>query len=131
MACVRVMCDRNRRGCSRANLRALVTIRLRRVYAIKVQDDFILAPNLAGLGLFGLQLLVYRCHAPFCGGGGEGGSGSETDDGTPAKRRSRAHGEALLADVDPEVPVAPVRVHEPLVSPVADAGDPGGSASPK
>ena len=98
-----------------------------------MKDDFILAPNLSGLGLFALQLLVYRWHAPFCGSARERLS-SDADDGTPTKRRSHTHGEALLADVDPEVPAAPTRPHEPLVSPIADVDErtvPPRSASPK
>ena len=36
------------------------------MYALLVGDDFILVPNVAGLALFCVQLLVYRYYSPFC-----------------------------------------------------------------
>lgn len=105
----------------------------RSIYALLVADDFILIPNLAGLGLFGLQLLVYRCYAPFCSCS-EAHRDSADDDVSPPKRHSHTRGDALLGDQDAEVATTGAQGHEALVSPVADyesAIIPPRSTSPK
>lgn len=100
----------------------------RRVYALLTCDAFILVPNVAGLGLFALQLLVYRWHAPFCG---PADVDVEAPEGSPKRTAGR---EGLLCDQDHEgANSAPGQ--EPLVSPIADtevggdSGDGGGSSS--
>ena len=96
------------------------------MYALLVADDFILVPNLCGLALFALQILVYRWHAPFCGL--PMGGSIETSDGETRKLRSSTPcRDGLLTDTDTEVgpPSASMQV-EPLVSPVADVEDAAG-----
>ena len=88
------------------------------IYAVLVSDDFILVPNVAGLGLFGLQLLVYRYHAPFWGRGS-----SSTDAADAAAKRTGT--QPLIGEGDHEA--APLgAVAETLVSPIADVGGEAG-----
>ena len=90
----------------------------RSVYAILVSDDFILVPNVAGLGLFAIQLLVYRYHAPFWGRGS-----SSTDAADAAAKRTGT--QPLIGEGDHEA--APLgAAAETLVSPIADVGGEAG-----
>ena len=85
----------------------------RSVYAILVSDDFILVPNVAGLGLFAIQLLVYRYHAPFWGRGS-----SSTDAADAAAKRTGT--QPLIGEGDHEAATPLGAGVETLVSPIAD-----------
>jgi len=73
------------------------------VYALLVTDDFILVPNVAGLALFALQLLVYGWHSPFC-----------------SKAPGESEASRPLATNAVGAGCEPADSHDALVSPVAD-----------
>ena len=76
----------------------------------KPPDLFILAPNVAGLGLFAVQVTVYRCYSPFCGV-------SAADAVLLAKRHAPADLVAPIADdaAHSDRPEAERRADQPLM----------------
>lgn len=93
-------------------------------YALLVGDDFILVPNAAGLGLAVLQLIVYRCFAPFIGArastSNEPGSRSPKSSVRPSNRGVGTPRESLLFGVSDVPPVVAQAHVAGLTSPVAD-----------
>ena len=87
------------------------------VYALASGPNyFILIPNIAGLGLFGMQLCVYRLYSPFYFVGEE-------------RPTAKLIGGRDRTEVDESSFQPSASCSEPLVEPTADDGGGAGSSS--